>query len=148
MIRRPPTSTRIDTLFPSTTLFRSRRDFRYTPLDALPFLVTQQRPDYLLSDYNVYTWDIVLTDVSSAAGVAAYEADLEVFGVYGQLEAELVPTLRLQAGVRFEDGLQSVTPIDLFGLGGADIVSTKVENSQIGRATCRERVCDDEKNTV
>src|SRR3546814_12322196 len=48
--------------------------------------------------------------------------------VYGQLEAELVPTLRLQAGVRCEDGLQSVTPIDLFGLGGADIVSTKVEN--------------------
>lgn len=106
-----------------------RREFRYTPLDALPFLVTQQRPDFLLSDYNVYTWDIVLTDVSSAAGVAAYEADLEVFGAYGQVEAELVPTLRLQAGVRFEEGLQSVTPIDLFGLGGANIISTEVENT-------------------
>ncbi|PWG01532.1 TonB-dependent receptor domain-containing protein [Sphingosinicella humi] len=106
-----------------------RREFRYTPLDALPFLVTQQRPDYLLSDYNVHTWDIVLTDVSSAAGVAAYEADLEVFGAYAQVEAELVPTLRLQAGVRFEDGKQSVTPIDLFGLGGANVVPTEVENS-------------------
>lgn len=106
-----------------------RREFRYTPLDALPFPVTQQRPDYLLSDYNVHTWDIVLTDVSSAAGVAAYEADLEVFGAYAQVEAELVPTLRLQAGVRFEDGKQSVTPIDLFGLGGANVVPTEVENS-------------------
>src|SRR3546814_18175911 len=129
MIRRPPTSTRIDTLFPSTTLFRSRRDFRYTPLDALPFLVTQQRPDYLLSDYNVYTWDIVLTEVSSAAGVAAYEADLEVFGVYGQLEAALLPTLRLQAGVRFEDGLQRVTPSDTLGRGGADIARTTLGNN-------------------
>jgi len=40
-----------------------------------------------------------------------------------------VPTLRLQAGARFEDGKQSVTPIDLFGLGGANVVPTEVENS-------------------
>ena len=106
----------------------TRREFRYTPLGALPFLVTQQRPDYLLSDYNIHTYDIVLTDVSSAAGVAAYEADLEVFGAYAQVEAEIVPQVRLQAGVRFEDGKQTVTPIDLFGLGGANVVPTKVEN--------------------
>src|SRR3546814_11055512 len=88
MIRRPPRSTRTDTLFPYTTLFRSyagaidlgyklptsmsislhggyaytstkrdasRREFRFVPADELPIPVTQQRPDYLLSDFNIYT---------------------------------------------------------------------------------------------
>src|SRR3546814_6242004 len=31
MIRRPPRSTRTDTLFPYTTLFRSRKQYRYHP---------------------------------------------------------------------------------------------------------------------
>src|SRR3546814_14785366 len=36
MIRRPPRSTRTDTLFPYTTLFRSFRDFLNGRLPALP----------------------------------------------------------------------------------------------------------------
>ena len=55
-----------------------RRDFRFTALDALPIEVAQQRPDFLLSDFNVYTFDIVLTEVSGTAGAAAYDAKLEV----------------------------------------------------------------------
>ena len=31
-------------------------------LGALPLAVAQQRPDYLLSDFNVYTYDILLYD--------------------------------------------------------------------------------------
>src|SRR3546814_3581924 len=38
MIRRPPRSTRIDTLFPYTTLFRSRMGI---VLDVEPFLISQ-----------------------------------------------------------------------------------------------------------
>src|SRR3546814_11379885 len=34
MIRRPPRSTRTDTLFPYTTLFRSLREVRAEPVDA------------------------------------------------------------------------------------------------------------------
>jgi hypothetical protein len=95
----------------------TRRDFRYTPLDALPFAVAQQRPDFLLSDYNVYTYDIVLTDISGTAGAARYEADLEVHGAYVQAEAELLPQLRLQAGRALRKGNQTVSPVDLFGNG-------------------------------
>ena len=105
-----------------------RRDFRYTPLTALPFLVTQQRPDYLLSDYNVYNHDIVISDVSGSAGAAAYDADLEVHAAYVQAEAEIVPQVRATVGVRYEDGVQSVTPLDLFGLGGGDTVPSLIEN--------------------
>src|SRR3546814_7924594 len=36
MIRRPPRSTRTDTLFPYTTLFRSFSIFSITKLDAMP----------------------------------------------------------------------------------------------------------------
>src|SRR3546814_4442533 len=39
MIRRPPRSTRTDTLFPYTTLFRSRHDMRSVP----PFALSTQR---------------------------------------------------------------------------------------------------------
>src|SRR3546814_7853861 len=37
MIRRPPRSTRTDTLFPYTTLFRSGRQFRFRTRQAQPY---------------------------------------------------------------------------------------------------------------
>src|SRR3546814_4638680 len=47
MIRRPPGSTRTDTLFPSTTLFRSihRRRFRATRLDPLQWVAGHEASD-------------------------------------------------------------------------------------------------------
>jgi outer membrane receptor protein involved in Fe transport len=107
----------------------TRRDFRYTPLDILPGQVPQERADFLLSDANIYAYNIVLTDISGTAGAARYEADLEVKAAYAQVEAEILPQLRLQTGVRFEDGRQSVTPIDLFGTGGADISASLIEEN-------------------
>jgi len=106
----------------------SRRDFRYTPLDILPIEVAQQRPDFLLSDFNVYTYDIVLTDISGTAGAAEYEADLRVHAGYAQLEGEVLPQVRVQAGVRYEDGRQTVSPVDIFGTGGSDIVPSRIVN--------------------
>ncbi|HEX8584729.1 MAG TPA: TonB-dependent receptor [Allosphingosinicella sp.] len=105
----------------------TRRDFRYTPLDILPGQVPQERPDYLLSDFNTYTYNIVLTDISGTAGAARYEADLEVKAGYVQAEAEFIPGLRLQTGVRYESGRQQVTPIDIFGSGGADISASRIK---------------------
>src|SRR3546814_13853936 len=43
MIRRPPRSTRTDTLFPYTTLFRSERCALIELLDALPLVVGKPR---------------------------------------------------------------------------------------------------------
>src|SRR3546814_6955322 len=42
MIRRPPRSTRTDTLFPYTTLFRSERLFLYLPLEHSENLKDQE----------------------------------------------------------------------------------------------------------
>ncbi len=106
----------------------TRRDFRYQSLDSLPDGVSQQRPDYLLSPFNVQAYDIYLEEVGAAAGVAAYDAGLKVHGGYGQAEAELFDGFRLTAGVRFESGEQFVTPVDLFGTGGGELFSTRIKN--------------------
>ncbi|SMF78031.1 TonB-dependent receptor domain-containing protein [Allosphingosinicella indica] len=95
-----------------------RRDFAYRPANALGIAVSQLRPDYLVSDYNIYTYDILLVETSALAGAAAYEADLTVHGAYAKLSGEILPGLSAEAGVRYEDGKQSVTLIDLFDQGG------------------------------
>jgi TonB-dependent receptor len=89
----------------------TRYQFQYfRPSGALPFAVSQERPDYLVSDYNIYTYNIQLRDVSGAEGARAYDAGLEIHAAYAQGEAELGGGVRLQAGVRYEDAVQQVTP--------------------------------------
>ncbi len=104
-----------------------RRAFRYFPEDLLPPGVDQQRPDFLISDFNIQAYDILLREQSGGQGVAAYEAGLKVHAGYGQVEAELADGLRLNAGVRYEDGKQFVQAIDLFGTGA--IEQSNINNS-------------------
>jgi TonB-dependent receptor len=92
--------------------------------------VAQQRPDYLLSDFNIYTYDILLVETSALGGIAEYEADLEVLGLYGQTTAELTPQLRLNAGLRYEDAEQSITLVDLFDEGNLS-QSPALKNSYV-----------------
>ena len=92
----------------------SRYQFQYfQPEGGLPGAVAQERPDFLLSDYNVYTYNIQLRDVSGAEGAAAYDADLRVHGAYVQAEAEHAESgLRATVGVRYEDARQNVLTED------------------------------------
>lgn len=100
----------------------TRRDFVFRPANAVPLPIAQQRPDFLLSDFNVYTNDILIVETSALAGIARYEGDLEVKGYYGQVTAKILPELSFQGGVRYEDGKQSVTLVDLFDQGGLEQV--------------------------
>ncbi len=97
----------------------SRFQFQYfRPEGALPIEIAQQRPDYLLSDFNVYNFNLQLRDISGAEGAAAYEAGLRIHAGYAQAEIELPgPALRAQFGIRFEDAIETV-------LTGAAIGST------------------------
>jgi outer membrane receptor protein involved in Fe transport len=114
--------------YTDTTRTSTRRDFAFRPQDALPLTVAQQRPDFLLSDFNIYSFGILLTDLSSAAGAAKYDAGLEVHAGYGQVEVELADFVRATLGVRYETADQFVTPIDLFNLGGGLVGSTQLSN--------------------
>ncbi|RHW16956.1 TonB-dependent receptor [Sphingomonas gilva] len=105
-----------------------RRDFRYLTDGDLGLAVAQQRPDYLLSDFNVYTYNILLNEISGQAGNAAYDAGLRVHAGYAQLEADFGSGVSATAGVRYEDGRQFVTPVDLLGAGVGGIEPTLIEN--------------------
>lgn len=104
----------------------SRFQFQYfAGGGALPVQVAQQRPDYLLSDFNIHTYDIQLRDVSGAEGASTYEANLVVNAAYLQADAGLVTGMKLNGGVRFERAEQTVRPI------GANLAATRLDNEYL-----------------
>ena len=76
----------------------TRRDFSFRPASALPLGVTEQRPDYLLSDFNVYNYNILLVETSGLAGTARYQGDLQVAASLLELPSVL-PAVTLQPPV-------------------------------------------------
>ena len=89
-----------------------RFDYRFQTNAALPGAVSQQRPDFLLSDFNVYTYGIILNSTSTVS--PRYEAALTTHAGYGQIEIEPTDGVQFVAGVRYESGRQNVTPVDVF----------------------------------
>jgi len=108
----------------------SRRDYVYRTAGggAVPVDVAQQRLDFLLSDFNVYTYDVVLQETSGTSGAAQYEAGLRVHAGYGQLEIEPTDGVQFVAGVRYETAKQFVSPTDLFGSNDAFLTPTRLNN--------------------
>ena len=102
----------------------SRFQFQYfRPEGALPIAIAQQRPDYLLSDFNVYNFNIQLRDISGAEGAASYEAGLRIHAGYAQAEIELPgAALRGQFGVRYESAVETVVTT------AADAAPTRIAN--------------------
>lgn len=94
----------------------SRREFRYqAPDGGLPKGLGILRPDYLVSDAVIRQFDIGFFETTAQQGVANFDAGLRVHGVYGQVRWAPVDGLSIDAGVRWEDGLQTVQSIDLDG---------------------------------
>ncbi|SNT24915.1 TonB-dependent receptor domain-containing protein [Sphingopyxis indica] len=104
-----------------------RRAFQFRAQN-LPIAVQQLRPDYLLSDASIQLYDIVLLETSAQDGTAAFDAKLRTNAGYGQLQAEIIPGLNINAGVRYEDAKQTVAPVDLFGTGSSVFVPTNLNN--------------------
>ncbi len=105
-----------------------RRAFQFRASN-LPVAVTQLRPDYLLSDATIQLFHINLLETSAQDGTAAFAADLTTHAGYAQLQAQLVEGVTLNAGLRYEDALQTVVPIDLFGTGAGAIAATNLDNN-------------------
>lgn len=89
-----------------------RFDYRYQTNAALPGAVTQQRPDVLLSDFNVFTYGVILNSISTVA--PRYDAGLTVNAGYAQVEMEPTDGVQVVGGMRYEKGRQNVTPVDVF----------------------------------
>lgn len=119
-----------------------RRDYRYQSSNALPLAVAQQRPDFLLSDFNVYTYGITLQESASAGNAPRYDAGLTVHAGYGQVELEPADGVQINGGVRFESGDLFVAPIDIFG-GTPPAISTIKENYWLPAATITWNFAED-----
>src|SRR3546814_15100131 len=69
MIRRPPRSTRTDTLFPYTTLSRSRRGFLPQVFLTLS-LVGISLPTFLIGILLILVFGVLSQDINAALGLA------------------------------------------------------------------------------
>ncbi|OZB14036.1 MAG: TonB-dependent receptor, partial [Hyphomonas sp. 34-62-18] len=98
------------------------------PLD---FLVSQQRPDFLFANFNINPDLFVLRETTGSSGAAAYDADLQVFGAYAKVDAEIIPLVRTAVGIRFEDATQSVTPLSLIAAETAPDAPPELENQYL-----------------
>ncbi len=104
----------------------TRRDLQLSAVSALTDEQRESRIDFLYSDFNINPTTIELREIAGTNGAGAYEAQLQVNAAYVQVDAEIIPLVRLTGGVRFEDGQQSVTPRDLFG-GAAPFAATVID---------------------
>src|SRR3546814_18660355 len=116
MIRRPPRATRTDTLFPYTTLFRSRDQKRFSG-----------RVDRYLSYYPSTTTSMISPSVEFSL---PRDWSLTIGGSHGK--DEYVENTR----THFLDSRPSTLTSDACYCNESQ--SYEVE---IGRASCRERVC-------
>ena len=92
------------------------REFRFLATNAaLPIEIQRERVDFLLSDLNIQPNRLVLRETTGADGAAAYRGSLGVHGAYAHVDAEIIPFVRVAAGVRFETAKLGVNLVDLFG---------------------------------
>ncbi|MDZ3832787.1 MAG: TonB-dependent receptor [Sphingopyxis sp.] len=123
----PRVSATIGYAYSDTHRVSERRSFLFRASN-LPIAVQQLRPDYLLSDATIQLYDITLIETSAQDGTAAFDAKLRTHAGYAQLQAELAAGINVNAGVRYEDAKQTVSPIDLFNTGASSIVPTNLAN--------------------
>ena len=96
-----------------------RRDLQFFARGTLTEDQRESRVDYLFSDFNINPNALELREIAGTNGAGAYDAELQVHALYGQIEAEIIPLVNATVGVRFEDGQQTVAPRDLFGTATA-----------------------------
>ncbi len=87
--------------------------FQFITNTSLPLETAQARIDFLFSPDNIDPNRFRLTDTATQ-GVSSYNGELTVHAAYAQMDAELIPTVRFTAGVRYEDAEQTVDTFDRF----------------------------------
>lgn len=103
-----------------------RRDLQFYAVNALTDEQRESRIDFLTSDFNINPTTLELREIAGTNGASAYDANLQVNAAYAMVDAEIIPLVRTTVGVRYEDGVQSVTPRDLFG-GAPAFAATQIE---------------------
>lgn len=87
--------------------------FNFTLNTSIPVDVAQARIDFAYSPDNIDPNRFKLIDTNTQ-GVNSYNGELTVHAGYAQVDAELIPTVRTTAGVRYETADQTVDVFDRF----------------------------------
>jgi outer membrane receptor for Fe3+-dicitrate len=101
-----------------------RREFQVLAPSDFPSEVGMLRPDYLLGSAVIEYYDIGLVETTETA--PAFTARLLTRAAFTQLQADLGHGLELGAGVRFERGLQEVSPLQVFDTAPSLDASTRL----------------------
>lgn len=110
-----------------TSRFSSRRQFLFDAPSTMPAGVGMFRPDLLLQPSVIDHFDIGL--IESDESTPAFEAALENWAGYAKANVELVPGVTLDAGVRYEQAEQSVTPVQVFTTPTSSSAATMLDNN-------------------
>src|SRR3546814_17458961 len=113
IIRRPPRSTRTDTLFPYTTLFRSLSEWRKFPRRGCP------------------SSDPFHGELKSLQFAAQGRIDHAAADLHDEAADQRRIDLEVELNLAADAGTQGFEQRGLLGIG----------EREIGRATCRARVC-------
>src|SRR3546814_19655760 len=133
MIRRPPRSTRTDTLFPYTTLFRSV----VAQLPNFHRLLKRLDVDYELHTAGDYKRTLTLFGENTDAGREKFRVEIEeTHALFKRFVAEYRPQLDLDRVATGENWFGSQAR----ALKLVDQLQTS-DDKQNGRAPWRERVC-------
>lgn len=106
-----------------------QRDLRFIAPNGLTEEQRESRIDYLFSDINIGPV-LQIEEVTGSNGASAFEGSLKVNSAFVNVEAEVIPLVNLTAGVRYEQGEQSVVPYDLFG-GAVGFLPTGIEEEYV-----------------
>src|SRR3546814_17462091 len=132
MKRRPPSSTRTDTLFPYTTLFRSQSDAEYFGLSETRLAQADEaRRQEILRKFEAHR------ERETAAGEREKAAPRETprrTGKPAQRERRAAAAAPRSGGILHSSSVPVAS-------GSGAVVGFEVLGSEIGRGSCRERVC-------
>lgn len=107
-----------------TSRYTERRAFL---IDGdVPGAVGALQPQFLLGDGIAEFYDVGLIEIT--ANDPAFQADLDVHGAYGKVILTPLDTITIDAGVRYEDATQRVTPVELFAEPRNSVTASLIAN--------------------
>jgi hypothetical protein len=104
----------------------TRREFQLIAPSTFPNAVAMFRPDYLLQPSVVDAFDIGA--IESTETDPAFAASLVTKAGYVQVNSEIFAGFELSGGVRYEQGLQRVRPVQVFTVLTNSGASTRLDN--------------------
>jgi len=108
-----------------TSRTSSRRGFIFDAPTTMPQGIGLFRPDLLLQPSVINFYDIALIEEDEST--PAFLATLENWAGYAKANVEILPELTLDAGVRYEQAKQTVSPIQVFTTPSGSTAGTALD---------------------